>query len=144
MNEYFKKILLVSTIFFIFNILFLAPVYAVPGLDGLLIPSYCTDSDNKTPCGVDQFAEVLVNFFQLMLGVLGSLSLAFFIYGGFIWLLSRGNQQMIQKGKDIIIGAIIGMSIALGSWIIVNFVIALLTGAEFTDVKLFKKDWWKF
>ena len=71
------------------------------------------------------------------------MSLAFFIYGGFIWLLSRGSQAMIQKGKDIIIGAIIGMSIALGSWVIVNFIIALLTGADFNAVKLFEKDWWE-
>ena len=58
-------------------------------------------------------------------------------------MLSRGSQAMIQKGKDIIIGAIIGMSIALGSWVIVNFIIALLTGADFNAVKLFEKDWWE-
>ncbi len=145
MNKKFQKISLFITIIFVFNLFFVLPVLAQEWLPGgkALIPVGCTDDDASTPCGINEFVQLLINFFQLMLGILGSLSLVFFIYGGFIWVLSRGNQQMIQKGKDIIIGSIVGLSLALGSWVIVNFTIALVTGTPFTDVKIFyNQQWW--
>lgn len=115
-------------------------------LDGPLIPDACRNYQAKD-CGVAEFFQVLVNVFKLMLGLLGSLSLLFFIYGGFVWLLSRGNANMIQKGKDIIVGSVIGMSIVLGSWVIINFIIAVFVSQEtldFNNVKIFGEEWWKF
>ncbi|MEA2088770.1 MAG: hypothetical protein U9O55_02950 [Patescibacteria group bacterium] len=113
-------------------------------LDGPLIPTECRGK--ATECGIEEFFQVLVNVFKLMLGLLGSLSLLFFIYGGFVWLFSRGNANMIQKGKDIIIGAVIGMSIVLGSWVIINFVIAVFTGnlGNLGNVTIFENAWWNF
>ena len=113
-------------------------------LDGPLIPTDCRGKAEN--CGVDDFFQILVNVFKLMLGLLGSLSLLFFIYGGFVWLLSRGNANMIQKGKDIIVGSVIGMSIVLGSWVIINFIIAVFTGdlGNLGNVQIFGKPWNKF
>ncbi|MCD4705791.1 hypothetical protein K8R61_01795 [bacterium] len=113
-------------------------------LDGPLIPTGCRESAED--CGVAEFFQVLVNVFKLMLGLLGSLSLLFFVYGGFVWLLSRGNANMIQKGKDIIIGSVIGMSIVLGSWVIINFIIAVFTGdlGNLNNVQIFDSNWWSF
>ncbi|NCF74986.1 MAG: hypothetical protein GWO87_00650 [Xanthomonadaceae bacterium] len=113
-------------------------------LGGPLIPDACLGKARD--CGVAEFFQVLNNVFRLMLGLLGSLSLLFFVYGGFVWLLSRGNTNMIEKGKDIIIGSVIGLSIVLGSWVIINFIIAVFTGnlSDFGHVKIFNKEWWKF
>ena len=109
-----------------------------------LIPPNCTDGAAKN-CGVSDMVQVALNVFQLILGVLGSLSLLFCVYGGFIWILSRGNQQMIEQGKNILLGAAIGLTLVLCSWVIINFVIAALTGqAAFSDIKIFGKTWWEF
>lgn len=149
MKIYYKKKILIFIIIFLFvSIFFVQPVVAgwVDEILGApLIPDACKNKAEN--CGVAEFFQVLVNVFKLMLGLLGSLSLLFFIYGGFVWLLSRGNANMIQKGKDIIIGSVIGLSIVLGSWVIINFIIAVFvsTGTlDFNSVQIFGKNWWNF
>ncbi|MBT4277333.1 hypothetical protein HOD96_01125 [Candidatus Falkowbacteria bacterium] len=142
-----KKTILIYFLFFIvFSVFFTLPslVQAEPWTPGKnLIPDDCRG--NAEDCGVEDLVQVAINVFQLILGVLGSLTLLFFVYGGFVWVLSRGNQQMIQKGKDILTGALVGMSLVMASWVIVNFVIAALTGVsnDFSTIYLFDtSSWW--
>jgi hypothetical protein len=90
-----------------------------------LIPEKCRKDGN---CTLTDFVILAINLFRLMLGVLGSLALLFFIYGGIIFLLSRGSAEMIQRGKSILTQSLVGIMIVLGSWLIVNLVIAALTG----------------
>jgi len=110
-------------------------------LDGdQLIPENCMGRAEN--CGLSDFMQLLVNVFQLMLGLLGSLALFFFIYGGFVWTFSRGKPEMVQKGKDIIGGSALGIILVLGSWTIINFIIILLTTGDFTDIgQLFGQNW---
>jgi len=139
-----KKIIYLAVSFWLFVLLFHF-AQAAPFLGGKsLIPKDCV-SGPRSQCGVEDFMQLLVNVFQLMLGVLGSLSLLFFVYGGFVWILSRGNTQMIEKGKSILIGSIIGLSLVLGSWVIVNLVINILTGGNLgEEAQIFGKEWSKF
>lgn len=68
------------------------------------------------------------------LGVVGSLALAMFIYGGFTWMLSGGSSDKTAKGKNIIIWAALGMIIIFSAYAMVNFVLkdALGLGASTT------------
>ena len=130
---------------FLFILLFSNQVFAQnfveDNLDGnQLIPENCTGRAEY--CGLSDFLQLLVNVFQLMLGLIGSLALFFFIYGGFTWTFSRGNPQLVQKGKDIIGGSALGIILVLGSWTIINFIIILLTTGDFTDIgQLFGQNW---
>ena len=73
-----------------------------------------------------------------MLGVLGSVTLLFFIYGGFVWITAAGNTQRIEQGKKVLEGALIGLIIVLSSWLIIYFITAALTGTMPGErVKLF-------
>ena len=56
------------------------------------------------------------------MSILGSLALAMFVYGGFVWMLSRGNPEKGKKGTDILIWAFIGLIIIFSSYAIVSFV----------------------
>lgn len=110
-------------------------------LGGELIPDPCR---SKGECSLTDFVLMAIHIFRLMLGVLGSLALLFFIYGGSLMILSRGNTETIQKGKNTLTQAFIGIMIVLGSWLIVNIVIAALTGEkDFTKVLLFGHSWWE-
>ncbi len=72
--------------------------------------------------GNDDPRVVIGNAISGALGILGSLALATFIYGGFIWMLSGGSPERIEKGKKILVWAVIGIVIILTSYVIVNFI----------------------
>ena len=62
-----------------------------------------------------------------VLGVVGSLALLMFVYGGFTWMLSGGNSTAIERGKNILIWAAIGLVVIFMSYALVNFVIEKAT-----------------
>ncbi len=66
------------------------------------------------------------------LGIVGSLALLMFVYGGFIWMLASGNSERVEKGKNILFWATVGLVVIFTSYIIVHFVIFELIGAPGT------------
>lgn len=64
-----------------------------------------------------------------VLGLVGSIALAMFVWGGFSWMTAGGNTEKVQKGKDIIIWATLGLVVIFLSYALVNFVIANVIGA---------------
>lgn len=93
-------------------------------LFGVLLPIITFAQELKNPLGDDNNdPRVVIGMaIQGALGILGSLALATFIYGGFIWMLSGGSAERIEKGKKILVWAVIGLVIILTSYIIVNFI----------------------
>lgn len=63
-----------------------------------------------------------------ILGVVGSLALVMFIYGGITWMLSAGNQEQVTKGKNILIWATLGIIIIFTAYALVSFVLTTVTG----------------
>ncbi|MFA5129200.1 MAG: pilin [Patescibacteria group bacterium] len=134
-----NKIALILLFTVCLSLLVTLPVYASWPATPLLPP--CTSSGN---CGFNDFILLGINLTKLILGMVGSLALLFFIYGGVVFLIAGGKSEMIDKGKKIITNAVIGVAIVLGAWIIVNFAIAAMTGTPVSNVKIFgTQDWWK-
>lgn len=50
------------------------------------------------------------------LGLMGGVALIAIMYGGFLILSSRGDQGLLNKGKDYITYAIIGIVLAVGGY----------------------------
>jgi hypothetical protein len=61
------------------------------------------------------------------LSFVGVLFLALLIYGGFTWMFARGNQQDVQKAKDIMEAAVIGLIIVMAAYAITAYVGSVLT-----------------
>ncbi|MBU0722587.1 hypothetical protein KKA93_04000 [Patescibacteria group bacterium] len=51
--------------------------------------------------------------------------LGLMIYAGFLWMLARGNEQEVEKAKNIIIYAVIGLVVVLAAYAITR-VMAIL------------------
>lgn len=68
-----------------------------------------------------------------LLGIIGSLTLVAFIYGGFIWLTSGGSSDKVKKGTQTMEYAIIGLFIIFGAYAILNTVISGLRGGPGTS-----------
>ena len=75
---------------------------------------------------VNDLLELIIRFGKFMLGGIGILAFTFFVYGGFTWIVSFGNANMVKKGRDTMLAAVIGMVIALASYTAVDFILDLL------------------
>ncbi|MEK6705930.1 MAG: hypothetical protein AABZ06_09090, partial [Bdellovibrionota bacterium] len=58
-----------------------------------------------------------------VLGLVGSIAFVVFIAGGIIWMTSAGNSDKIQKGKNMIIWAALGLAVIFFSYAIVRFIL---------------------
>lgn len=63
---------------------------------------------------------------QVLLTILGVVFVSLMIYGGYIWMIARGNEDEVDKGKSIIIDATIGLVLVLSAAVISNFVLSSL------------------
>ncbi len=82
--------------------------------------------------GTQQAPDAVVlagSIIQTVLGLLGVIFLGLIVYGGYLWLMARGNEQQIEKAKETIKAGIIGLIIMLGAYAISNIVISRLSNA---------------
>lgn len=86
-----------------------------------------TDTGNATGHAKDgkltSSPEIIVaSIVKLFLSFLGVIFLALTIYGGFNWMLARGNQQKIDKAKSILTNSIIGLIVILAAYSLAVFI----------------------
>lgn len=62
-----------------------------------------------------------------LLGVIGAVAVVAIVWGGFTYVISRGNEETMKEAKATITYAIIGLLFAIISWIIINTVVEILT-----------------
>lgn len=77
---------------------------------------------------LDNVRDYAVYVMQLILGLVGTLSLVMFVYGGITFLLSTGNQSEVKKGMDIIKAAVVGLLLVFSSVLIINMFFGGLFG----------------
>lgn len=78
-------------------------------------PGYAT-GDYK----LDYIREYAIYIAKIILGLVGSLSLLAFVYGGVTFLISGGSSDKIKKGQEILKAAVIGILITFASTLIIN------------------------
>ncbi|MFH1111781.1 MAG: pilin [Patescibacteria group bacterium] len=78
------------------------------------------------PTGTPPIAAIIATIIQMILGLVGVVLLIMILYGGFQWMTSSGNEQKIAKAKAIFGGALIGMFVILGAYIITSFIMRSL------------------
>ncbi len=71
---------------------------------------------------------LISNIINTILGVIGTISLLMFVYGGFTWMTSSGSPEKIKKGKSAIIWSVIGLATIFFSYALVNLVIFDIIG----------------
>ncbi len=57
-----------------------------------------------------------------ILGVVGSIALVMFIYGGFVWMTAGGNTDKVQKAKNILVWSTLGLIMIFSSYSIIKFI----------------------
>ncbi|MEK7516109.1 MAG: pilin [Patescibacteria group bacterium] len=60
---------------------------------------------------------------RVVLGITGSIALLMFLYGGFTWMTAGGSPDKVEKAKNTLTWAGLGLAVIFSSYVIVNFVI---------------------
>ncbi len=94
----------------------------------MLFSSSTSAEELTSPIAAKSIPELIGTIIKAVLGVVGALALAMFVYGGFLWLTSGGNPDRIKKGKDVLIWATIGLIVIFSSYALVDFVIRAIRG----------------
>ena len=81
----------------------------------------------QNPIGETSISKIIGKIIQVILGLVGTISLVMFIYAGVVWLTARGNSEAIKKGRDTMVWAVVGLLVVFSSYIILKFVFDKLT-----------------
>jgi len=123
----FKKIVLATA--FLSLILF---VLSIPLITSAAVPtSIINNGSDSTAYATGNYSlnailSIVIGASRWILGIVGSLALVMFIYGGFTFLISAGSSEKIGQARKIIIAAVIGLIIVFTSFLIIKFVLSSL------------------
>jgi hypothetical protein len=118
--KFLKQALIVMTLATAGLLLFhFVPAFAQAGTAAGEAPAFIQEKTGGVG-NLRTLVLTMVNFFLLFLGLLAVLMI---IYGGILYITAAGEQSKIDKGKKIIMYAIIGIIIILLSWALVNTIL---------------------
>lgn len=86
--------------------------------------------------GASDLSKVITNAINFVFVVASLLALVFLIIGGVKWLTSQGEKEGVNKARETIVAAVVGLVIIFLSYLIVNFVLNLFVGATLFNLSL--------
>ena len=147
MSKFIKISIILLLVFNIFSIAILtvSAEGLLPERTGPECPDKSSNCGNYT---LNDMARTAITISELILGIVGSLALLAFVAGGLMWMLSAGNPEWVTRGKQTILGAVIGLVVVFTSYMIIQLVYTALgidaatkggAWSTFTG----KNDWFK-
>jgi len=108
-------------------------------LKDILITKAYADGLSPITVGLDKSSDFLRADFQNPVGLIGGiieilfiivwvLAVVYLIIGGYQYITAGGNPDAAAKAKNTIVGSIIGLIVAIASFLIVRFIIESLGG----------------
>lgn len=130
-----KKILIFFLLTIILALPFVALAQGTPATQTNTVNALLDQAAGSGGAGYDTsidetgFARVVGTIARIFISLIGIFFVAYTIYGGYLYLLSAGNEEMISKAKAIIKNGIIGIVIIICAAAIYAFIASvLLTG----------------
>ena len=71
----------------------------------------------------DTAGAIATPIFNAVLGLVGVISLAIMIYGGYRWMTSGGNEETISEAKRTLTAGAIGLTIIIIAYSVVYFIV---------------------
>ena len=114
-------------------VLFLtAAVFILPSLaQAQTQPDLGLNFAQETGLGTRDVRSIVANVIRILLGLLGIIAVAIVVYGGYLWMTSRGDEKQIETARKILINGAIGLVIIVAAYAIAQFVINRLAGSTF-------------
>jgi len=120
-SKWFLFTIIVCLIFLNFNF-----VLAAFEVDSGLIETANETGYTGGAIQLGSLSNVVSKIIEIVLSFVGVIFLVLLIYGGYTWMIARGNEQQVEKAKSIIINAIIGLVIVMAAYAITALVSTLI------------------
>jgi len=123
-----KKIIIgifVGTIFFVGSGTALAATTTAE--NSAIIPECLLSNDwsqikgNSDCDNLNIFIWLAINIGKYLFTFIGALALMFFVYGGFVLIMSQGNQEKIKQGTGAMVAAVAGLIVAFSAYALISF-----------------------
>jgi len=72
---------------------------------------------------------IIGNIIKGLMGVLGTVALLLFIYGGVLMMLSVGDSAKVKRGRDTMLWAAIGIAIIFASYSLAQYALELVVSS---------------
>lgn len=103
------------------GVIFLSPHFAFAQEKTIPLPN---------PLGDIRTPQAFIGFIiQTLFGIIGSVALLIFVYGGMTWMLAQGDQGKIKDGRETMVWAALGLMVVFGSYTIVRYILQALQAA---------------
>ena len=87
----------------------------------------------------DLLARYINAFYQWGLSIVAVIAVVMLMAGGITWLTSAGDSGMITKAKTMIAGSLTGMTLLIGSWLLLNTINPDLTSLPALEMVVVSK-----
>ncbi|KKR91928.1 MAG: hypothetical protein UU95_C0024G0023 [Parcubacteria group bacterium GW2011_GWC2_42_12] len=77
------------------------------------------------------FEIIVSTVLTMALGLMGAIFLVLAIYAGYNWMMAGGNEERVEKSKQTLTNAIIGLIIVLAAYAMVRIIVAVVGGVVF-------------
>jgi hypothetical protein len=89
--------------------------------------AFAGELELQNPLGDIQSIPALANLIiKGLFGIIGTVALVIFMYGGFVWMTAQGQEKKIKQGWDTFTWGALGLILIFGSYIIVSFLLNIL------------------
>lgn len=73
-----------------------------------------------------EFPQAFANYATGLASILSALFMILIIYAGWLWMTAKGNETQVAKAKDMMLGAVIGITIVISARLIAELVLYYL------------------
>jgi len=129
MKKYFKKIIIFISLMAILALPYI--VSASSAFDNLQkVGEGRGGSEANAPyqasSDINSLAGIVSIVIQAFLGLLGIIFISYLLYAGYHWMTAQGDEKKVDKAKDTITRAVIGIIITIGAYAISYYVLEKL------------------
>lgn len=72
---------------------------------------------------VNDLVQLIVNFGSGLIMIIGGFAFLYFIYGGFTMIWSFGSAEKVEKGKKMLVSAVVGIAVVLFAYLLVKVMV---------------------
>lgn len=124
-----KIAIILFFLIFIPNIVLGSAMDVIGRLDSVSLSAGYDEADVKGASALATYIGKIISYFLATLGVI---FLALLIYGGFTWMKAQGDAEDVEKAKDIMYNAVIGLVIVLVSYAASYYIVSKVASTAIT------------